>query len=715
MVRLREAPDLHDPRGTLAYAHVLLRAGDAERARRSIRAVLAMQETREDDAHYGNFRWLLEDAGVNDLNGVEFMLDELIPLLREHAEALGDGLAGEMRRAIALGLEEIDRLDVHPSYTNIALSDIANSVLGGELLGESRWVERGARRLDEWLAFTDASGAPHEFNSPTYLGVDILRLAALAERARDRGIAFKARVAEERLWQHVAAHWHPGLAQLGGAHSREYFDGWSGASGLLKLLIWRLLGDEALRRETPYVRRGREEGHVPVALATLHCPDYVQGMLRERAYPFLARETAVGDGEPQITQISQIGLVANDGGRRDAMRKLDITTYMTADYVLGTASRSYTVGAPPEPWPAFTSMHLYFRRDESPGYGALYSRYAIDDSVPGESGHRGDDHFDVGQHVAAQNGNVAIVAYGLTPRLRASRSCRLSVRLLGFADGDEIWVGERRIDAWPAPVAAGEAVVIATGGVYITLVPLAPSDMGSGAPIELTRDGHVLSLDIYNYKGPPKSFWEHRSQAGPFYKGNVRNAFAIEVAGRGEYQDVDAWRRRAAELRVSDAVDDRHRRTITCTTPDGGVSMTYSLWDMSLIERRADGEVIVPPMSCAAAASGAGPQLVVSRDVAVDLGRLVTGSNAWVKWLFADDDARRYVVVHASDDARPLGLLTPDVRVECNAFGFGRIDVDERAGTVTVETAGEAGAVRVRSSLGLRVIVNGVETVAERL
>jgi hypothetical protein len=139
-----------------------------------------------------------------------------------------------------------------------------------------------------------------------------------------------------------------------------------------------------------------------------------------------------------------------------------------------------------------------------------------------------------------------------------------------------------------------------------------PSDMGNGAPIELTRSGDVVSLDIYNYKGPPKSFWEHRSQAGPFYKGNVRNAFAIEVAGRGEYQDVASWRRRAAEVRVSDAVDDRYRRTITCTTPGGSLSMTYSLWDMSLLERRADGEVVVPPMSRAGAAPGAGPQFVVS-------------------------------------------------------------------------------------------------------
>jgi hypothetical protein len=514
----------------------------------------------------------------------------------------------------------------------------------------------------------------------------------VAEHARDRRIALKARIAEERLWQHVAAHWHPGLAQLGGAHSREYFDGWSGAGGLLKLLIWRLTGDGALRRETPYVRRTREEGFVPVALATPHCPDYVQKFLRERVYPFAARETP------------------------DAARGLDITTHMAADYVLGTASRSYAVGAPPEPWPQFSSMHLYFRREGAPGYGALYSRYAVDESVPGPDGHPGDDHFDVGQHVAAQRGNLAIVAYGLTPRVRPSSRCRLSVRLLGADGGDEFWIGERRVESWPAPVEAGERVVIAAGSVLVTLVPLAPSDMGHGAPIVLAHDERgVVSLDIYNYNGSAKSFWEHRSQAGPFFKGNVRNAFAIEVASRRDYADVESWRRRAAQLQVSDAVDERYRRTIVCAAADGSLSMTYSLWDMGLIERRVDGDIVAPPMSRVGAPSGEGPQLLVSRQASFEIAGLSVASDASAKWVFANDDARRYVIVHASDDPAPLRLGTTDTAIECGAFSFGRIDVDERVGTVTVETAGDAVAVRVRSRLALRVAVNGVETAAEAL
>ena len=284
-------------RGSLAYASVLLREGgdDAiERAARIIRNVAAMQETDEDDAHYGNFRWFQEDEGVTDLNAVEFVLDHLNTIIRLDAERRLPADAREsLRTMMALGLEEIDRLDVHPSYTNIFLSDVCNSVLGGEALDDASHVERGAQRLREWFDFTNASGAPHEFNSPTYAAVDIARMAALAACTRDPEIALRARVAEERLWLHAATHYHPELAQIAGPHSRSYRDGWTGASGYLKLMLWRLLGNDALRRATPYFPKGREEGHTGIALDELHCPPYALEMMRAKRYPFETLETSM--------------------------------------------------------------------------------------------------------------------------------------------------------------------------------------------------------------------------------------------------------------------------------------------------------------------------------------------------------------------------------------------------------------------------------------
>ena len=48
-----------------------------------------------------------------------------------------------MRRAVALGLEEIARIDVALAYTNIVLKDIANSCLGSQLLSDNNIGRRG--------------------------------------------------------------------------------------------------------------------------------------------------------------------------------------------------------------------------------------------------------------------------------------------------------------------------------------------------------------------------------------------------------------------------------------------------------------------------------------------------------------------------------------------------------------------------------------------
>jgi hypothetical protein len=664
---------------------VLFREGTPKsiaRADRIIRNLAAMQERRPQDAHYGNFRWYYEDAGVRDLNAVEFVLDTLNYIIRACADTLSAGTRDLIVEMIRLGLDEINRLDVHPSYTNIALSDICNSVLGGEAIGEPAYVERGARRLDEWFDFTNRSGAPHEYNSPTYLAVDIARMAVLANQTRDPDIALRARIAEERLWLQVAAHYHPQLAQLCGPHARSYRDGWAGAGGYLKLVLWKLLGDDALRRPTPYFAKGREEGFIGVAETAHHCPAYVQEWLRAKRYPFESHELT------------------------DAANVNDLTTYMTEAYALGTAAQSYGVGEPLEPSQQQNSILLYFHRDADPGYGVLSARYLSNER--GTLASTADDLWDEGRFVGAQHRNRAIIAYGLVPRLRPVESYRMSLRM--FDGGTSTaWVGERSVGQLPVTVEPGEPVVVDTGAVYVAMIPLQPSDMGSDAPIELSRIGGELVLDVYNYRGPAKSFWEYQSLGGAFYKGNVRNAAIIEIAARSDFPDAGAFRRHVASASVADSVDEDYGREIVYASGGSTLSLRYSLWDMSVIERKRDGMPYVAPMGRAGASDGTGPQWIQSRDALVALAdaKLMAGRTS--KWLFADPDVGRYVFVNPSDETAPVWLETPRTIVECDEFAFGRIEIDERPAMVTVEADGEIAPIRLRASPNTRLIVNGAD------
>jgi hypothetical protein len=318
--------------------------------------------------------------------------------------------------------------------------------------------------------------------------------------------------------------------------------------------------------------------------------------------------------------------------------------------------------------------------------------------------------WDEGQHVAAQHRNRAIVAYGLRPRTRPVHSYKLSVRMLDVSEGAEIWVGDRAVDALPAVIEPGEPIAIAEGGVYIALIPLEPSDMGSGAPIELNVVNGTLTLDLYNYRGPDKTFWEHRSQSGPFYKGNTRSAFVLEVGDRSEFEDIAAFRRHIAAARITDSVDDEYMREIAYASGDSSIAMRYSLWDMSLIERRFDGMTYSPPMGRAGALDGSGVQWLHSRDSMVELGGVTLMAGRAPKWLAVDRESRRYVVVNPSDESVPVWLETPaGTVVECDEFGFGRIDLDERELRVAIEANGEIGVLRIRSEGAPRLMVNGTD------
>ena len=178
----------HESRKGASFAQRLVANGtpqDLELAEVVLDVVLGCQERHPNDPHYGNFYWMLEDSVVFDLNAVEFNLERLIPMMIEHGERLSPGMRRRVLEAIRLGLAEIERLDVLVVYSNIALLDILNTCLGGELLGDARLAQRGYRKLEAWTQLTSDNGTPYEFNSPTYTRVDLHALQELVRLVHD--------------------------------------------------------------------------------------------------------------------------------------------------------------------------------------------------------------------------------------------------------------------------------------------------------------------------------------------------------------------------------------------------------------------------------------------------------------------------------------------------------------------------------------------------
>jgi hypothetical protein len=213
----------------------------------------------------------------------------------------------------------------------------------------------------------------------------------------------------------------------------------------------------------------------------------------------------------------------------------------------------------------------------------LYCRYRVNSGPVGRPSREGVpkwlDIWEEGVYRTAQAGGRAIVAYGLAPRgVRPVESCRLDIRLLGPEAG-RIFTGDGPWDGSPQNMEPGETLVIDDGDAWIGVLPLAPENLGHTPPLTLWQDGDETVLSLVNYEGPPKQFWEYRSLGGPFWKGNVRNAFALWIA---PYQDFSSREAFAAALAAAPPADETagSRRTITFGAGPETVRLEYDLRDM---------------------------------------------------------------------------------------------------------------------------------------
>jgi hypothetical protein len=659
---IREETDLgvfHPTRESLVYARCLLRdsqGGDADAllGARIIDGVLAVQERQPGNIHHGNFPWMADDGYVADLNAVEFCLEHLCTIVRESDAKLPAATRAAIREAMQLGLAEIARLDVGVEYTNICLLDCHNSILGGQILGARGWVARGARKLARWAAYTAASGAPREYNSPTYAGVDLHALAEIAEHADDPATRLLARLLEERLWLHAATHYHAPTAQLAGPHSRAYQNDVTGGRGSLKTTLYRLLGDEALFRKTPFYPLRQGEGQV--GMTTYHCPEPLLALLRAMPYPFTVRETA------------------------DASLGLDLSTTIAEAWALGVASREYG--------PQADNLILHYRKEDAPGFGVVYTRFILNDRRLGGTLHatdrsRSNNIADVGAFRGLHSRDKAIGVYGLLPQHENVSSIKLEVFVPGREGLGRVLIGDRPVESLPVEVPPGIPLIIEDGAVYVGVLPLRHSNLGRVAPVRLEAEDGDLVLSIVIYEGPAKRFWEYYALAGPFYHGNIECGLVLEVAERGRFPDAAAFAAHLAAASVEDVTAEGVRH-IRYRSGGDDLLLRYRLDDMGVIERRVNGEPIVAvPLDAPVAVQRHASPLVLG---GIRLDAPVEPS---MNWLYTDPDGGTIVATRVTATPGPFALSLPDGRsVSAPALGLARIVCRPERGEIAVEYVG---------------------------
>jgi hypothetical protein len=629
----------HESRKGAALAARLVANGtqqDLALAERVLEVVLGCQERRASDPHHGNFFWMLEDDVVQDLNAVEFNLEHLIPMMLQHGDRLPPDLQARVLEAIRLGLDEIHRLDVLVVYSNITVLDILNSCLGGELLQDAEIAGRGYCKLVEWMAFTDMHGIPYEYNSPTYTAVTIRALNRLANLVQDEDTRIRTRTALARLGLSAGLHIHVGTGRWAGPHSRAYQPS--------------VICETA--PEVEMMQRWIAEGALPA---------WVADVLAQRPAAFEVIETAFAEHD------------------------LAITTYHSPSFALGVSTKEFSGQS------NVLVVHYARRGAERPG--VFYTRYLTDDKWLGDFYHATDrtksrNLVDEGSFYGVQQGPRAIGLY--TPRNLGSVFSAKAALIWTRRDlVDEIWIGDGQVETLPAEVPPGEVVVAGSGDALVAVRPLARTDLGRDAPIRLTEIQGDLVLELYNYLGPQKSFWE-LNWPGAFYKGRPQCGVYVEGAERSAYPDGRAFARVVAGGTIKDVTappfiyrGDGERLWTVEYARDGqalGIEIDLMAWALKRRWTHA-GDLGWPMLQSPVA------QETRSGHIALGGATLTCGQEA--AWLFASPATGRWVAAYHGLQHTPLTLNVPDGSVEIAAMGTGTLVWDN--GEVTVEAVGLQG------------------------
>jgi hypothetical protein len=651
----------HAPIPAVVLAYSLVENGapeDLAQAEKTLREVIGCQETRVGDPHRGNFLWEREDGAVEDLNAVQFILFNLIPMMIQWRDRLSPESQEEILEAIRLGLEEIARIDVHPDYTNIVLKDITNSCLGGELLEDKETAKRGYNKLVRWMRHTDKSGIPAEFNSPGYARVAVRVLKRLTDLVEHSPTRFRARTYAGRLGLSIALHISTSTRQWAGPYCRAY--------------LGQVMGDSDLNLDA--LLEWIDDGTLPAWLSTV---------LEIRPSHFRVNETA------------------------DIKNKVAISTYHSPVFDLGIASQELTTQS--NRFIALQSnvcIAHYTRPDDGP-IGLFLSRYLTDDHWVGDYRQTPSRSASLlaeeGRFHGVLDGPRAIGLYA--PRDPGSgdfgvdgwNRCESAKAALIWDRVDlidEIWVNEERVTDLPFDVPRDATVVVATGDVLFAVRPLTIQDLGVNAPIRLIERHGNLLFEMYNYEGPEKTFWE-QALPGSFYQGLPQCGYYLELADRSEHPDPLAFCQKVSEGELIDKCEDPF------TYHDGDeriwkvaykrdqleVGIEVDLMNWKLKRRWNDREKDTFPMLYSPFARSSGTGFVEIGPAALECGK--QGA-----WLFAARKKRYWVAGYHGTTPKPLRLEVPDGEISIKGFAAGTIVWDD--GKITIEAATVKGKPQIK-------------------
>jgi hypothetical protein len=576
------------PRDTLWYAIALLFAPDAN-------------ERALGDA------LLAEARGADGTHTPATMLAILLAI----PDRISATATANLEAQIKGSLPEAALCEWHDGNVNHPLAAWAALILAGERFGEPLAVAGGEGRLQLFARTVGDRRQVHhrqavfsEYNSPTYTALDLWFLALLAEFAQDAAVRRLALFLEQRLWIETALFFHAPTQQFSGPHCRAYLDdslgGWSALHCTMAVAFDApILLDEQRSLGTDHPSAILE--NALVAITPFHVPAEARRLAFAKPLPCSLRMQTYGESyhENNAAHRFEDGLYPGGWSR--------LTSWQTAEFALGTASRPYVNAGHADAFMARLRRRPEVRSCRD--LRSIFCRGVYNDAVIGRpnrvhvTGGATDASYlyEEGRTCTLQHENRALVCYA--PKGAGHRGVgrfRVDVMFSWDAPFDEFRIDGRPAIPAPAALPATSRFLFRDGNVLGVLIPLSPAPAAGATPITLRIAGGCFIVSIANHEGPARDFDRDALRGWA-------NGFYCELWSTAEFADLDALWRHAAAVRIEDtpAGAGRHRRTLV-RSGDTVLELVQNPWSEEIERATVNGTgADIPHFEAVVAANGA--------------------------------------------------------------------------------------------------------------
>ncbi len=220
----------HNVRSSLTYAVSLLDLGDEKYTQQAFDVIdktISLQDQNPDSKSCGVWPYYMEEPLATkkspiDFNWADFNAVSLLDVWMGHQDRIPEKLKDKIKQSLIFAAKSIQKRNVTPGYTNIAIMGTNVTYVVSHLFGLPDMKEYANKRLKGFYDYTLDKGGFSEYNSPTYTFTALDELDRMKRHIVEPGAIQIIDKLYYTGWEMIARHYHQPSGQWAGPHSRSY-------------------------------------------------------------------------------------------------------------------------------------------------------------------------------------------------------------------------------------------------------------------------------------------------------------------------------------------------------------------------------------------------------------------------------------------------------------------------------------------------------------